>query len=134
MPLSPELKTHFLNLYHMALADENVDIRELELLYRIGEEGGISRAEIETLIMQAEQPVFTSPTTLPEKISYLYDLSLMACADGKIDEAEQKLLMRFCSMFGFRQENVLSICEYLLGEAMRNTPIQQVLSNVSKNL
>jgi uncharacterized tellurite resistance protein B-like protein len=134
MPLNPALKTHFLNLYHMALADENVDIRELELLYRIGEEGGISRAEIETLIMQAEQPVFTSPTTLPEKISYLYDLSLMACADGEIDEAEQKLLMRFCSMFGFRQENVLSICEYLLGEAIRKTPIQQVLSNVSKNL
>jgi len=134
MPLSPELKTHFLNLYHMALADENVDIRELELLYRIGEEGGISRAEIETLIMQAEQPVFTAPTTLPEKISYLYDLSLMACADGKIDEAEQKLLIRFCSLFGFRQENVLSICEYLLGEAIRNVPIQQVLTNVSKNL
>ncbi|TWW01337.1 TerB family tellurite resistance protein [Chitinophaga pinensis] len=123
-----------MNLYHMALADEHVDIRELELLYRIGEDGGINRTEIETLIMQAEQPVFISPTTLSEKISYLYDLSLMACADGKIDEAEQKLLIRFCSLFGFKQENVLSICEYLLGEAARNTPIQQVLSNVSKNL
>lgn len=134
MPLSPELKTHFLNLYHMALADDNVDIRELELLYRIGEEGGISRTEIETLIMQTVQPDFTPPATVPEKISYLYDLSLMACADGRIDEAEKKLLIRFCSLFGFKQENILSICEYLLGEAASNTPIQQVLSNVSKNL
>lgn len=35
--MEEKLKGHFLNLYHMALSDTEVDTTELEMLYLIGE-------------------------------------------------------------------------------------------------
>ena len=134
MPLTSELKSHFLNLYHMALSDSQIDMKELETLYRIGEARGISRDDIDTLLLQADQEGFTPPVTVLEKIDCLYDLSLIAWADGTVDPDEKKTLELFCTRFGFRDENIPGICEYLLDEASRNTPKQQILSTVSQNL
>ena len=134
MPLSPELKSHFLNLYHMALSDSRIDIQELETLYRIGEARGVSRSDLDALLLQPEQERFTPPNTVLEKVDYLYDLSLIAWADGQIEPAEKEMLERFCARLGFQEENVAQICEYLLDEASRNTPKEQILSVVSQNL
>jgi len=134
MSLTTELKSHFLNLYHMALSDSQIEIKELETLYRIGEARGISRAEIDALLMNADQEGFSPPETVLEKIDCLYDLSLIAWADGTVDPDEKKTLALFCARFGFRDENISGICEYLLDEASRNTPKEQILSTVSQNL
>jgi uncharacterized tellurite resistance protein B-like protein len=134
MSLTPELKSHFLNLYHMALSDSQVDVKELEMLYRIGEMRGIDRKEIETLLLQPNQIEPTLPNTVLEKIDCLYDLSLIAWADGIIDKSERKALELFCLRFGFKDENISQICEFLLTEASNNTPKEQILSTVSQNL
>lgn len=134
MSLTPELKAHFLNLYHMALADSHVDIKELEMLYRIGEARGVSRSDIDTLLLQPGQSEFTPPETVLEKIDCLYDLSLIAWADGVLDEEEKETLARYCMRFGFKDENIAQICEFLLEEAAKNTPKHQILSTVSQNI
>lgn len=134
MPLTPELKDHFLHLYHMALSDTEVDIKELEMLYRIGEDRGISREDIDTLLMQPVESDIAPPQTVLEKIDCLYDLSLIAWSDGRVDPGERETLERFCARFGFHEENVSAICEYLLEEASKNTPKQEILTTVSQNL
>lgn len=134
MPLSPTLKAHFLNLYHMAISDSNADMKELELLYQIGEARGISRIEIDELLLAPNQVGFTQPQTVLEKIDCLYDLSLIAWADGSVDPNERKALELFCTRFGFKDENITQICEFLLDEASRNTPKKQILQTVSQNL
>lgn len=134
MSLTPELKNHFLHLYHMALSDSQVDVKELETLYHIGESRGISRADMEALLMQPDVSPFSPPGTVLEKIDCLYDLCLIAWSDGKIDEEEKETLVVFCTRFGFHDENIPVICEYLLEEAYKNTPKQQILSTVSENL
>lgn len=134
MSLTPELTNHFLHLYHMALSDSQVDIKELEMLYRIGESKGVSRADIDALILHSDQTQFTPPQTVLEKIDCLYDLCLIAWSDGQVDAGEKETLAHFCTRFGFQDENVSIICEYLLEEAYKNTPKQQVLSTVSENL
>lgn len=134
MSLNPELKAHFLNLYHIALSDSRVDVRELEVLYRIGEARGISRADIDALLLQPEQTAFFQPGTVLEKIDLLYDLSLIAWADGSVDTDETETLKHFCIRFGFQEENIDQICAFLLDEAEKNTPKQQILSTVSQNL
>lgn len=134
MPLTPELKDHFLHLYHMALSDTEVDIKELEMLYRIGEDRGISREDIDTLLMQPMESDIPPPKTVLEKIDCLYDLSLIAWSDGRVDPGERETLARFCTRFGFRDENISAICEYLLEEASRNTPKEEILTTVSQNL
>ncbi|GAA0538909.1 tellurite resistance TerB family protein [Chitinophaga japonensis] len=134
MPLTPELKHHFLNLYHIALSDSRVDMRELEMLYRIGESRGISRSDIDTLLLQPGQENFTPPETVLEKVDCLYDLCLIAWADGSVSPEEKEALELFCARLGFRDENIYQICTYLLDEASRNTPKENILSTVAQNL
>jgi hypothetical protein len=134
MSLSPALKNKFLQLYYMAISNPEVNARELEMLYKIGEAKGVSRAEIDKLLLQPDLTPFTPPESALEKIDCLYDLCLIAWSDGIIDEDERKTLLFFCSYFGFLDENIPVICEYLLEEGYRDTAKQQVLNNVSKNL
>ena len=134
MSLTIELKSHFLNLYHMAVADSNADVRELEMLYRIGEAKGVTRTEIDTLLLQPNQAGISQPQTVIEKIDCLYDLSLIAWADGSVDPQERRALELFCSRFGFKDENISQLCDFLLEEASKNTPKQQLLHTVSQNL
>lgn len=134
MSLTPELKNHFLHLYHMALSDSQVDVKELETLYRLGESRGISRTDMEAFLLQPDASEFSPPETVLEKIDCLYDLCLIAWSDGQVDAGEKETLAVFCSRFGFQDENIPVICEYLLEEAYKNTPKQQILSTVSENL
>lgn len=134
MSLTIELKSHFLNLYHMAISDSNADVRELEMLYQIGEARGVTRAEIDTLLLHPNQAGIFQPQTVLEKIECLYDLSLIAWADGSVDPQERKALELFCSRFGFKDENISQLCDFVLEEASKNTPKQQLLQMVSQNL
>ena len=52
--LDPYLKSHFLNLYSIALSDLEVETTELELLYKFGEQRGITKNEINDIIINAD--------------------------------------------------------------------------------
>jgi uncharacterized tellurite resistance protein B-like protein len=134
MSLTAELKAHFLNLYQMALSDSQVDAKELEMLYLLGEAKGVNRSDMDALLLHSNQAAFTQPESVLDKIDCLYDLSLIACADGSVNISERKVLELFCSRFGFRDENIAAICEFLFDEASKNTPKEKILSTVSQNL
>lgn len=134
MILEATLKGHFLNLYHMALSDTEVDTTELEMLYTIGEEKGVSRAEIDEAVIRPDTIKFTSPETILEKIESLYDLARIAWADGKIDENEERVMQMFCTKFGFEKENIPTIIQFLLDQANKDTPKDEIFKIVSENL
>lgn len=134
MALTPELKNHFLHLYQMALSDSEIDVKELEALYLIGQDRGISREEIDNLLLQSGSVDILPPQSVLEKIDCLYDLSLIAWSDGQLDPEERETLERFCARFGFEDRNVGPICDYLLEEAFKKTPKEAILLTVSQNL
>jgi len=134
MTLESTLKGHFLNLYHMALSDAEVDTTELAMLYKIGEEKGVSKNEIDDVVVRPDTIKFTSPESVLEKIESLYDFARIAWADGKIDENEERVLCMFCSKFGFENENVPIIVKFLLDEAQKGTSKEDVFKIVSENL
>ncbi|MCK7559793.1 TerB family tellurite resistance protein [Chitinophaga sedimenti] len=119
MALTPELKNHFLHFYQMALSDSEIDVKELEALYLIGQDRGISREEIDNLLLQSGSVDILPPQSVLEKIDCLYDLSLIAWSDGQLDPEERETLERFCARFGFEDQNVGPICDYLLEEAFK---------------
>ena len=134
MNLETTLKGHFLNLYHMALSDAEVDTTELEMLYKIGEEKGVSRIEIDEVVIRPDTIKFSPPESVLEKIESLYDFARIAWADGKIDENEERVLTMFCTKFGFEKENVPTIVKFLLDEAQKETSKQDIFKIVSENL
>lgn len=114
--ISTELKSHFLRLYQMAFADDNFDVLELKMLYNFAEERGLSKDQLNEILLNPSQESFV-PDSLEEKIEYLYDLALMIWADGIVTEDEINTLKKYCLKFQFLEENLDDICEFLLENA-----------------
>lgn len=125
------LKAHFLSLYCMVVVDNEVSPLELQELYRIGHEYyGLTPEEINSAIM-TEGHAFYNPETREDKIRYLYQMALIAAADGKIQQEEKILLEKYAIKLGFQKENVSGISDFLMQEALSHTSIDDLLNKLN---
>jgi uncharacterized tellurite resistance protein B-like protein len=99
-----ELKSHFLRLYQMALADDNFDILELQMLYQFADERGIPKEELDKLFLNPINSDLSIPHDLNTRIEYLYDLAKIIWADGQITIDEMNTLKKYCKKFDFLEE------------------------------
>jgi len=129
--IEPSIKSHFLNLYNLALSDNTIDASELELLYKIGIEKGINKEDINNIVLSPGTTVII-PNNIEEKISNLYDLARLAWADGKIKDEEIELIEKFCSKYGFLDENVSDIAKYLLEKVKEKTSPEELITQIKK--
>jgi hypothetical protein len=127
--MNENLKSHFLSLYCMMLADTNVDPRELEILYKIGIDYGIDRDEINKIVLSSGASDYI-PMTLEDKVKYLYDLVRIAWADEEIQDEERILLEKFAIRFGFEIENSKKIIDYLLVKAQNQVPMAVIIKEI----
>lgn len=127
-------KKMFLGLYQMLLADAEVHPNELELLYQIGKEkGGISEEEIQNAIFSPNTFVSLESMSDNDRIEYLYNLSRIAWADGKIDDKEKVILQDASRRLGFAEENAVEISEFLLGQAKGKKSVEEVLQTIKNS-
>lgn len=134
MSLTNELRSHFLNLYHLALSNSEVDVLELEMLYRIGEEHGITSAQIQEIVLRPDTIRFSFPETDIEKVKFLYDFARIIWADGTVHSEQKGLFYKFCSKFGFEENNIPALVQFLLDEAEKGTSTEKLLKIVSENI
>ena len=114
----------FVELYRMVLADGIAHPKEMETLYRIGVENyGLTNEQITKEIAEESFSTFI-PQTPEDKIKLLYELALIAWADGVIEESEKKLLKRYAILFGIKEELSDEFVDFLL---------KKVQDNVSEN-
>ena len=114
----------FLELYRMVLADGIAHPKEMETLYRIGVENyGLTNEQITKEIAEESFSTFI-PQTPEDKIKLIYELALIAWADGVIEESEKKLLKRYAILFGIKEELSDEFVDFLL---------KKVQDNVSEN-
>lgn len=132
--MTAELQAHFLNLYSMALADATFDEKEIAILYRLGEEKGILKETIDTMLLNPVAPDHLQlPETLPEKIEYLYDYAKMILADGVVHDDEIKTLEKFCSKFQFEENNIPLIAQLLIEAAKNGLTKSDLIDFVTQN-
>lgn len=124
--INSNLKGHFLNLYMIALSDNNFDEKELETILKIGEEKGISKDEFEKIIINPTSANIETPTDFISKIYLLYDFARVIWSDGKIEEEEEKFFMKYCKKFGFEKEGSEELFNWLIGFAKQNFTTQQL--------
>jgi len=117
--ISETLKSHFLRLYQMAICDDNFSKLELKMLYRFAEERGVTAKNLDEILLNPVDTKNALPQTLEDKIDYLYDLVLMIWADDRVDNNERSALEKYIKLFGFVEENVSAIANYLL-EAVKS--------------
>ncbi len=125
------LKSQFLSLYCMVLADGVIDARELETLYKIGtEQYGLTQSEITATVRDAGSS-FIMPTTLDGKIRFLFNMAQIAYADGEIDATERELLKRYIIKMDFAEENVDGIADFLLQSVKDGITVDRIISIVA---
>lgn len=130
--INTDLKGHFLNLYMIALSDNNFDEKELETILKIGEEKGISKEEFEKIIINPTSVIIQIPTDFISKINLLYDFARVIWSDGKIEEDEKNSFMKYCTKFGFDVEESEELFEWLIGFAKKNLTIQELEKEIIK--
>ncbi|PRB03011.1 hypothetical protein CQ046_10675 [Chryseobacterium sp. MYb7] len=112
--ITENLKAHFLRLYQMAICDDDFSALELKMLYRCSEERGISSKNLDEILLNPINLKSLVPQTIEEKIDYLYDLTVMIWADGIVSPNEYAAMQKYVLMFGFLEENVTAIVDYLI--------------------
>ena len=125
------LKSQFLSLYHMILADGIIDARELETLYKIGiEQYHLTQEEITAVVRDAGSS-FILPTTLQGKVQFLYNLAMIALADGTVDPEEKALLNRYITRMGFEDANADGIAEFLFESIRNDKSFDEIMSMIN---
>ena len=128
--ISENLKSHFLRLYSMAFTDDNFHQLELKMLYNFAKERGIPRDKLDELLLNPIEASAKIPENLDEKITYLYQLSEMIWADGKVDDNERSTLNKYVKLFRFKKENADELTEYLLSAVENKISLANVLKEL----
>lgn len=129
--ISAELKSHFLRLYEMALSDDNFDILELQMLYRLAEEKGIPKEELDKLFLNPVNHQTFIPEDLNTRIEYLYDLTCIILADEIITEDETNTLKKYCKKFEFLDENIEELSTYLLECVQNGVKKEEIINQLN---
>ena len=129
--LNDAVKRHFFNLYCLALADGYLDFNELQTLYDIGVEYGITPEQINQLVLTADIAPKV-PESISEKVGCLYDLTRMAWADGKIEPEERAVIKKCVINYGhFMEMNADSIVDYFIESLKKNKSKEDILNDIN---
>lgn len=133
MAIDKQLQLHFLNLYCMVIADGVVDPKEMELIYRIGRENyGLSEDDINKAIV-ATGTTFAIPESFEERVCILYEMAIIAWADGIIDDSERNMLRNYALRYGIVESSVTAFVDYLLEKASNNVSEEEIINELTKN-
>lgn len=128
--MDPTLKSHFLTLYCMVLADGVVDVSELQMLYEIGiKDYGLKSDEIFEAVRDVGTSFFV-PDSLEGKIKVLHDMAKIAWADGEIDSSERELIKKYALHYGFQPENVEAIADFMLDSVHEGLNTEQITQKI----
>lgn len=125
--ISENLKAHFLRLYQMALSDHNFSPLELKMLYNFAKKRHISKEKLDHILLNPTDVQVKAPDSIEEKIEYLHDLCCMIWADGVVDSNERTTLEKYIKHFGFLEENIQQLVDYLLDATQKGKTKEDIL-------
>ena len=122
----------FLDLYCMVMADGIVHPKEMETLYRIGLKNyGLTESEINEGVKSAG--VSSVIPELPEeRIAVLYEMAIIAWADGVLEDSERNMLRRYAAMYGVNEASIGELVDFLLDKAKNNVDEKDVINELNK--
>ena len=115
----------------MALSDDLFDVLELQMLYHFADERGIPKEELDKLFQNSVSTELIVPEALNTKIEYLYDLTRIIWADGKITDDELNMLRKYCRKFDFVEENINDLSDYLIDCVQNNIGKVDIISQLN---
>jgi uncharacterized tellurite resistance protein B-like protein len=128
--VSAHLKGQFLRLYQMAASDGEFSSVELEMLYNYALSRGVSKEDL-TRILGSPLGKIAVPTSLEQKVEYLYDLAKMVWADGIVNDDEIDTMRKYAKRFGFEEGNINDIVDYILQSVNDDKSLNDILNEIT---
>ncbi len=94
------------NLIRVAKADGELDEQEVLLIYNLAHKKGLSKDDLEQLIVNLEQHSANTPEGEAEKIKFFYHLLNMSVVDLDVKEVELELLKSIGEQMGLDADKV----------------------------
>lgn len=129
-----KINSHFLNLFSLAISDSEVSAKELELLYSIGIENGVSKDKVDFLIDNPHKVKFVKPTSIDDNIEQLFDFCRMILADQKVDVREIMFFKSLASRLDISEDGAENILDILIDGLKADEEKSSLISKVKKNL
>ena len=123
--ITPEQRNHLIDLYRLALVDEDFDMREVFLLTGLCKKYNVNLNEISIKLTSTEHEVLI-PESIEERIKYLYELTQMAWADNIIQDCERDMLRNYALRYDFLEENVDRIVDYLIDSVRDGKTLESI--------
>lgn len=123
--ITPEQRNHLIDLYRLALVDEDFDMREVFLLTELCKKYNVNLNEISIKLTSTEHEVLI-PESVEERIKYLYELTQMAWADNIIQDCERDMLRNYALRYDFLEENVDRIVDYLIDSVRGGKTLESI--------
>ena len=115
----------------MALTDDNFNSLELQTLYHFADERGVPKEELEKLFVNPVSYESDLPEDLNTRIEYLYDLTRIIWADGKVTPDEMNTLKKYCKKFEFLDENIDDLANYLIDCVQKGVQKQEIINQLN---
>jgi len=109
-----------------AFIDGKFDKTERDVVYRKGKNLGIPVEMIDEIVELGKKGALavSVPPTQKQKEDLLNDLIDVVCADGRLEPAENHLLMKFASQMGITVHDLGERVRRQMGQARRPTPVR----------
>lgn len=112
--MNKQNKEYFTHLVRVAIADENISSKEMELLHHIGKRLGYTSIETNELIENTGKHDYIPPYELSERFEQVYEIVKMTLADGVIDKNEMRLASSFATKSGFSEDEIPKLLAHLI--------------------
>ena len=122
----------FVHLVRVAMADDMITIKEMELLNEIGARLGFPGYKINELIATTNKSDFIPPYELSERFEQLYEIVRMMLVDGIVDRNEMRLASGFAIKSGFIEKEIPGLLILLINGIKEGKNEEELLSDFKK--
>ncbi|WP_347760220.1 hypothetical protein [Flavobacterium sp. CAU 1735] len=129
--MSPALKSHFLSLYQIAMSDAGFLMSELEVLYHLADEKGFTKQDLGALLLNPVTYGIALPERLETRIEYLYDLTRMIWASGRVTSKDREALKKYCIKFEFLDENIEDLTDYFIDCVQKGVQKEEIINQLN---
>ena len=114
----------------MVMADGIALQKEIETLYRIGKDNyKLSLEDMNNYLREGSYQAFV-PENEEEKLVILYNLALVAWADGSVCDEEMQLLEKYAKRFGVSEEYTERLINLILEVAEEDQGFEKVVNQL----
>ncbi len=105
---------YLIHLIRIALVDDVISARELELLHQVSKRLGFTVEETDHLIRTTGKSDCTPPSGLRARFDQIYEIVNMTLVDGSINKNEMYLASSFAAKSGFNEKEIPKMLVLLL--------------------